>query len=156
MSESFYSKLERKAGEELAALVAKPLAPSEDMIGVINEFTDEPEYFDPWDIFPLLYGSYSSSFDDMALEVLTNLVKRSFSGEELAHEMFREILCNKSLCDYGTSPRVCFPTKDFEELLPEYIEKWKQYYELQWGRPYDGADGTDLADERSGGDDDVQ
>ena len=65
MAENYYRKAEREAGEELEKLLAKPMAPSADMVGVIDEATDEPEYFDPWDIFPI-YGSYSSAFDDMA------------------------------------------------------------------------------------------
>ncbi len=68
----------------------------------------------------------------MALMVLTNLLNSSCSKEALAHEMFREMLCTKGLCDYGTSPRVCFPTQQFKKLLPQLIEKWKAYYKLQW------------------------
>ncbi len=131
MSESWYQKQEREAGEELKKLLARPIAPSRDMIGVIDEKTNEPEFFDPWDIFPV-YGSYSSEFDNMALETLQNLLDGTFNDKTLAHEMFREMLCKKSLCDYGTSPRVCFPTSELKELLPEYIVKWKQYYELTW------------------------
>lgn len=131
MTESYYQKREREAGEELEKLLARPMSPSIDYIGTINEVTNEPEYFDPWDIFPV-YGSYSSSFDDMALQVLENLLSSKYDNEELAHEMFREILCNKNLCDYGTSPRVCFPTSEFKKLLPKFIRKWKQYYKLTW------------------------
>ena|ERR1039458_2593736 len=134
MTENYYQKREREAGEELKKLLVKPIAPSSDLIGVIDEKTNEPEYFDPWDIFPI-YGSYSSAFDDMALEVLENLLDSKFEGEELAHEMFREMLCKMSLCDYGTSPRVCFPTSELKGLLPELIKKWKQYYKLMWYKP---------------------
>ena len=131
MSEAWYQKAERKAGEELAELLAKPSAPSHDLIGVIDEKTDQIQYFDPWDIFPL-YGSYSSAFDDMAITVLENISDGNRKKETLAHEMFREMLCKKNLCDYGTSPRVCFPTEEFQELLPELITKWKQYRKLMW------------------------
>lgn len=129
--ETWYQKAEREAGEELEKLIAKPDAPTQDMIGVIDEKTNEPEYFDPWDMFPV-YGSYSSEFDNMAIKTLENLLAGTFEDKGLAHEMFREILCKKGLCGYGTSPRVCFPTTQFKKLLPAYIEKWKQYYEIIW------------------------
>jgi len=135
MSEPYYVRVQREAGEELEKLLARPIAPTQDYIGVIDEKTNESEYFDPWDIFPV-YGSYSSEFDDMALEVLEHMQTKQFKNETLAHEMFREILCKKELCDYGTSPRVCFPSPTFEKLLPEYISKWKQYYRLQWDEEY--------------------
>lgn len=135
MGENYYDKLEREAAEEIERLLAKPLAPSGDLIGVINEATNEPEYFDPWDIFPV-YGSYSSEFDDMAIKTLENLLGGTFEGETLANEIFREVLCKKGLCDYGTSPRVCFPTSQFKELLPGYIDTWKQYYKLIWDENY--------------------
>lgn len=95
--------------------------------------------FDPWEPFQV-YGSYSSAFDDMAIQILTDLESGKFGNESLADEMFKEMLCNLNLCDYGTSPRVCFPTTDFEKLLPKYIQKWKQYYEVMWERPWEPDD----------------
>ena len=95
------------------------------------------EVFDPWEAFPCLYGSYSSEFDDMAILVLENLVKCEFGargGEGLAHEMFREMLCTADLCDYGTSPRGCFPTWEFGEVLPALLEKWREYRRIKWER----------------------
>lgn len=92
--------------------------------------------FDPWEPFEL-YGSYSSSFDDMAIRVLTDIHNREFNNHNLADEMFREMLCILDFCDYGTSPRTCFPTGDFEALLPEYIEKWKAYYKAQWDEEWE-------------------
>lgn len=137
MNETWYEKREREAGEELERLLARPMASTGDVIGAISETTNEPEYFDPWDMFPCLYGSYSSVFDDMALEVFENMLNGNRKDETLAHEMFREILCNKNLCDYGTSPRVCFPTSIFKKLLPEYLSKWKEYYQITWGKNSD-------------------
>lgn len=128
-----WAEREQKAVKTVRELLNRPLAPSGDLIGVIDEKTNKPEYFDPWDIFPV-YGNYSSEFDDMAIEVLSNLLAGSTPDEKLAHEMFREMLCKMDLCDYGTSPRVCFANQKFKELLPEYIDKWKQYYKLQWGK----------------------
>lgn len=88
--------------------------------------------FDPWDIFPGIYGSYSSDFDDMAIEVLQELTSRKANRDDLAARMFREMLCNLNLCEYGTSPRVCFATPQFTELLPDLIEKWKEFSRVQW------------------------
>lgn len=139
MSENYYTKLAREANEELERLLARPTAPTSDDMGVIDEKTNEPEYFDPWDIFPV-YGNYSSEFDDMAIKTLESLLAGTFDDKGLAHEMFREILCKKSLCDYGTSPRVCFPTAQFKELLPKYIDKWEEYYKLSWGTAHNSEE----------------
>jgi hypothetical protein len=74
----------------------------------------------------------------MALTVLRN-IQRNCEGvwgegepEGLAHEMFREMLCTAELCDYGTSPRVCFANEPFKALLPQLIEKWEAYSAAQW------------------------
>lgn len=98
-------------------------------------------YFDPWELFPCLYGGYASDFDDMALVVLRNLElarqgrwdEQDWASEGLAHQMFREMLCTAELCEYGTSPRVCFVNGPFGELLPELIEKWEAYSRIRWG-----------------------
>lgn len=98
-----------------------------------------PDYFDPWRPFErCIYGSYSSDFDDMAILVLDNIVNKRWgasAGEGLAHEMFREMLCVADLCDYGTSPRGCFPNwsiDGIEELLVALLEKWREYRRVQW------------------------
>lgn len=90
--------------------------------------------FNPWEMFPMFYGSYSREFDDMALEVLRSLLDINFRNrnEGLAHQMFREVLCTTGLCGYGTSPRVCFSTLEFRGLLPEFIRKWEVYAEAMW------------------------
>jgi hypothetical protein len=93
------------------------------------------EVFDPWEIFPSIYGSYSSEFDDMAILVLENLLNVKWgadAGEGLAHQMFREMLCVENLCDYGTSPRGCFPTPEFRDVLPALLEKWRAYRAAEW------------------------
>lgn len=69
----------------------------------------------------------------MALEVLFNLQNQAVTSEELSHEMFREYLCRNGLCKYGTSPRACFPSPSFREILPELIEKWKAFDLAMWG-----------------------
>jgi hypothetical protein len=94
------------------------------------------EFFDPWSIFPCFYGSYSADFDWCAIGVLEGLVDADKAVWDLPSHMFREVLCTSDLCDYGSSPRACFATSYFKALLPEFIAKWKGYYENQWKEPY--------------------
>jgi hypothetical protein len=110
---------------DLPALLAKPI--EKDM---------SVDSFDPWEPFQV-YGSYSSEFDDMAIRVLTDIQNEVFNNHNLADEMFREMLCNLEFCNYGTSPRVCFASGEFKKLLPEYIDKWKEYYKVQWDEEYE-------------------
>lgn len=122
---------QNEAVEKVRAELSKPLAASCEDHGSVEDF-------DPWGLFPYLYGSYSSDFDDMALEVFGNIQKSanrdydSQTTETLAHQMFREMLCTSDLCDYGSSPRVCFATEPFKAVLPELIEKWRAYAEMMW------------------------
>ena len=85
------------------------------------------EVFDPWALFPYLYGSYSEDFDEMAIEVLKELMDGTFKRRDLATKMFREMLCTSGYCDYGSSPRACFPTPEFREHLPNLITRWEAY-----------------------------
>jgi hypothetical protein len=119
----------RLAAQKVKDAMALPMPEYEEEIG-------STDVFDPWrEIFPALYGSYSSDFDDCALAVLRDLRDDNYgeSRRDLAAEMMREMLCTQDLCDYGTSPRGCFPTLDFKELLPELIEKWEAWSEMKWG-----------------------
>ncbi len=122
--ELWCQKVDREAAEELQAMLALP----NDEQGYMSE----GESFDPWDLFPLLYGSYCGSFVRCAIEVLSELKDGEKRRDDLGAEMFREMLCNKHLCDYGTSPRVCFPTSNFRPLLVPLIEKWKAYSLVKW------------------------
>ena len=127
MEEPWYVKEDRAAVEHLDALMALPMPDPQNP-------QDYDKEFDPWNLFPFLYGSYSSEFDDLAIEVLSNL-RDGFPDHmrrDLAAEMFREMLCTAHLCDYGTSPRVCFPTQGFKTRLPALIEKWTEYRRLKW------------------------
>jgi len=90
------------------------------------------EFFDPWELLPCIYGSYSAEFDDVAIEVLENIQAQRSKDETVAHEMFREMLCVAGFCDYGTSPRVCFATAEFKPFLKPLIERWKQYRAVAW------------------------
>lgn len=126
MFETRFRNAEREAGQRVAAALALPLPDSEHMIGVEG-------FFDPWDLFPNLYGSYDGDFDKMAIEVLSDLLGGTHNRTDLAAYMLREMLCKASLCDYGSSPRVCFPSQEFRELLPKLIEKWRAYSLINWG-----------------------
>ena len=88
--------------------------------------------FDPWEMFPCLYGTYSSAFDDLAIEVLEHIRDHTSDSDNLAAEMFREMLCTTGLCNYGTSPRVCFAVEEFEPLLPTLIDMWRDYRDITW------------------------
>lgn len=126
MTELHVHKVQREAAERLQAILARPDRQ--------RDFPLEDE-FDPWDIFPCLLGCYSKAFDDLAIEVLEAVRDKRIESESLAHQMFREILCTAELCDYGSSPRACFATAEFEQLLPVLIDRWKVYRHLQWGSP---------------------
>lgn len=97
-----------------------------------HENYDEGTCFDPWDLFDCFYGSYSSEFDDMAIDVLEDVRDGTHRRSDLAGEMFREVLCKRGLCEYGTSPRVCFPCEPFKALLPELIARWRVYRSATW------------------------
>lgn len=120
------TELQDAAAAKVAALLAMPLPVTHEMLGIEGEFF-------PWELFPAIYGSYSSDFDDLAIAVLCDLRDQTYLSKGLATEMFREMLCVLDLCDYGSSPRVCFPTEQFRALLPDLIEKWMQYRCIAWG-----------------------
>ena len=121
---NYYDKESIESEEELINLLKLPV-----------EKDVHLESFDPWRLFEnSLYGSYSSEFDEMAIQTLEDILNSTTIAKKygLAEEMFREILCNKGLCDYGTSPRYCWANGGFKKLIPEYLEKWRQYYKYQW------------------------
>ena len=123
--EPWYARVQREAGEKLATLLALPMPEYPEEMG-------SEGLFDPWSIFPL-YGNYDSAFDECALAVLSELQSGDKLRDDLGAEMFREMLCNLHLCEYGTSPRVCFPTPKFREMLPDFAAKWAAFSKLQWG-----------------------
>jgi hypothetical protein len=123
--EGFYEKAQKLAIGNFKELLAKPIAENVDWISAEGMFY-------PWELFPV-YGSYCSEFDACALDVLRELRDRKKRRYDLGAEMFREMLCVMHLCDYGTAPRVCFPTEEFGALLPELIAKWESYAALSWG-----------------------
>lgn len=122
---NYYEELEREATAAVDRLLAKPPIPADGLYS-------DGECFDPWDLFPSLYGSYSSEFDEMALAVLSDIQDRTYHRTDLAADMFREMLCTKGLCDYGTSPRTCFASGHFTKQLPRLIERWREYSVIRW------------------------
>ncbi len=129
---SWIYERQSNAAIRVKAVLAKPLPDYREMCGADTTC-------DPWEIFPAIYGTYSSDFGEAALTVLRNLQlaqERRYdeqTEEELPHHIFREMLCTADLCDYGTSPRGCFPTEDFGILLPELIKKWAAFETILWG-----------------------
>jgi len=117
--------------KRIAEWVARPLP-----VEVLDTSSDS--YFDPWEVLGLpLYGSYASAFDQCAIQVLEGFsLPPQERRNDLAAQMFREMLCVNDLCDYGTSPRDCFPIAEFNAVLPLLIERWKAYYLAEWGEPY--------------------
>lgn len=109
----------------------------------IRQFITEPLYDpdSPWDdnggspweaVFPVLYGTYSQEFDLVALHVLEGIRTRTVQDEQVAHEMLREMLCEQGLCEYGVSPRSCWPVPEFEAELPALIEQWRAWSAAYW------------------------
>lgn len=122
---NFYEQRELSANAAVDALLALPPIPA-------DGFYSDGECFDPWSLFPCLYGSYSSAFDDMAIEVLADIRDSTHKRTDLAAEMFREMLCTLGHCNYGTSPRVCFASEGFKKSLPRLIERWQEYAKIKW------------------------
>lgn len=118
--------IDQNASKKVVAELAKPDATTELEIGL-------EELFNPWVLFPALYGSYASEFDDCALDVLREIKIGKKSRDDIGAEMFREMLCTSHLCEYGASPRTCFATTEFELLLPELIRRWETYRKILWG-----------------------
>lgn len=124
---NFYERRRQESVARLVAELAKPLEAEPRADGIIY---DDDE-FDPWSLFPALYGSYSSDFDECALDVLRELRDREKRREDLGAEMFREMLCTAEMCDYGTSPRVCFWALD-APLLTALIDRWAEWSAVRW------------------------
>lgn len=118
------TELNRAAAARVREILDRPDAEARD-IGSVDDF-------DPWDIFPALYGTYCSSFDHCAIDVLCDIRDGQRRRDDLAADMLREMLCTADLCDYGTSPRTCFPTMEFQEILPELIERWRAFARANW------------------------
>ena len=124
--ELWFVREEREVTARLEALLALPMPEADDLVheGVFN----------PWRLLPGVYGSYSSDFDQCATDVLTEVASGEKIRGDLGAEMFREMLCTANLCEYGTSPRFCFPTPGFKPFLPEILARWKAYSHIMWSK----------------------
>jgi len=97
-----------------------------------NGYSYEEDEFNPWHLFPSVYGSYSSDFDECAIDVLSELKAKKKTRDDLGAEMFREILCTAGFCDYGTSPRFCFWVLG-DHMLTDLLDRWKVFSTRKWG-----------------------
>ena len=123
---------EKAAVDIVRKLLSKPSV-REGFAGEIDPNTNESMYFEPWDLFEnSVYGHYSSDFDQCAIDVLDELITGKKVRTDLGADMFREMLCVLALCDYGSSPRRCFPTQEFKTVLPKLIGRWKAYAMITW------------------------
>ena len=122
-----YQRVKREAVERLVKIMSHPMPKTTDEVGIEG-------MFDPWDIVDCIYGSYSGDFDLCAIEILTEISKGQTYGirRDLGARMFREMLCCLNLCEYGMSPRSCFPTPGFKEHLPRLITMWKEWSLVHW------------------------
>jgi hypothetical protein len=103
---SYYLERQVSAARRVSALLALPIADE-------NDLRDSDDEFDPWRLFPALFGSYSSAFDDLALQVLTSLQDVSIGDETLAHQMFREMLCTADFVIMEPARGLAFPHRNF-------------------------------------------
>jgi hypothetical protein len=104
-----------------------------------NQEDENSEYWDPWEALGLGCCSYSGDADDNALAVLrgirdglysTDIAKRT--GLTSSHvELLQGIFCSADWCEYGTSPRGCWPVD--REGFPALIAAWEAYYQRHWG-----------------------
>ena len=103
------------------------------------------DYWDPWDALGLPCCSYNSEIDEQAIAVLQGIADKMFNtdiaektGMSPAHvELWQGIFCSRDWCEYGTSPRGCFPNygSEFEDI-GRIIASWKAYYQRHWNEAY--------------------
>lgn len=114
-----------------------------------NSEDESGSYWDPWDAMHIHNGGYSSNVENDAIEILRAIrdgVKDGRDGGQYGNyvtdianktglseghvELWQYIFCSAGWCNYGTSPRGCFPDQsiDFDAL----IEAWAGYYRRKW------------------------
>jgi hypothetical protein len=101
------------------------------------------EYWDPWEALGLGCCSYNAGIDRQAIGVLREIGSPEFAyctdiaerlGMTPEHvEMFQGIFCSADWCEYGTSPRGCWPID--REGFPALIAAWEVYCERRWKEP---------------------
>lgn len=103
-----------------------------------NAEDEDGEYWDPWEALGLACLSYNSEIDENAIAVLEGVQARQFNsdiaaatGMTQAHvELFQGIFCSADWCEYGTSPRGCWPID--RDGFPKLIEAWQAYFARHW------------------------
>ena len=104
--------------------------------------TDDPEDcgFDPWELFPAVYGGYSSDHGEAAIEALERLlkVKEFLEPPSIGVELLLEMLCRQELGEYGTSPRYAwFPSDEPRDvmIMKAWLERFIRYENERWNKP---------------------
>lgn len=108
---------------------------------VPNAGDEHGDYWDAWIALDLNCCSYNSVIDQQAIDVLrgigdglynTDIAERT--GMATSHvELLQSIFCTAGWCEYGTSPRGCWPVD--REGFPDLIAAWEAYYERVWKEP---------------------
>lgn len=103
----------------------------------LQEWLDEGGQ-NPWDTLTPL-GSYNSEIDDQGIAILKLIVSEpgifcndiaKRVGLHPSHvELWQYLFCGADICDYGTSPRGCFPNGDKAKA---FLENWKVYRQKSW------------------------
>jgi hypothetical protein len=126
LSEYHYEKIRDERFAELLALLR----------------TDDPEEcsFDPWELFPAVYGSYSEDHGEAAIEALQRVLKvKEFSGPPtIGVELFMEMLCTQELAGYGMSPRTAWLESGGPQhvsIMKEWLERFIRYENERWNKP---------------------
>lgn len=114
----------------LQTILDKPLPADDSEIGW-------PDRFNPWsDIFPHIYGGYSSESDRLMIETLEAVRDRTTFALIDKHgfiiEFMLYVLAGHGLTEYGTSPRGGFPDLDIADQWQPLIDKWTAYAAVAW------------------------
>jgi len=87
------------------------------------------EVYDMWEDLGLSCAGYNSEIDADVIAVCEHIISsfdestpepKPLDLDDKYVELIKYILCNAGLCDYGTSPRVCFSNRG---KLEEFLEK---------------------------------
>lgn len=97
--------------------------------------------WDMWEALGVPNGGYSSAVDLDVIKVMICIRDKMYGpdiaaklGMSNSHvELIQYMLCSVDWCEYGSSPRGCFPNgqENFERLL----KACEDYYVHQWGVP---------------------